>query len=288
MLEKYQLTNLNQRTLIKITGIDSESFLQSLITIDTTKIKINQLYPAALLSPQGKIAYSFLITRSSEGYIIDINDILAENFAKKLLIYKLHSKINIEIKKIEQIYCLICPNTHHIPTDENILLDKRFTKNNVYRCYKKLTIDTQLLLTYNDWQKFRILSGIPVILQDYQPLELFSHDINLDQLDAIDFNKGCYVGQEVVARMQYKSELKKRLLILHTNNDFSPGNYDILVDNKIIGKTTIYLKNLSLAIIRIDKLSQAYLEQKKITINDKEVKLTLPPYATFNINEPNK
>ena len=200
----------------EISGQDSVPFIQNLITNDINKCKENHFVYSCLLTPQGKFFADFFIFKNKEKYFFEVNDIFYENFLNKLNMYKLRSNINIE--EIKLFYSFIIFGELEINNHYEILnFDPR--NNNIG---KKL-IQYDPLIKFNEkiieidekkYHEILIKNIVPYSPFDLQENKSLLLENNFDNINAISWNKGCFVGQEITARMKYRALLKKQLYAL--------------------------------------------------------------------------
>tara|TARA_Y100001949_G_scaffold65776_1_gene55644 strand:- start:283 stop:1113 length:831 start_codon:yes stop_codon:yes gene_type:complete len=201
---------------LEISGQDSVPFIQNLITNDINKCKENHFVYSCLLTPQGKFFADFFIFKNKEKYFFEVNDIFYENFLNKLNMYKLRSNINIE--EIKLFYSFIIFGELEINNHYEILnFDPR--NNNIG---KKL-IQYDPLIKFNEkiieidekkYHEILIKNKVPYSPFDLQENKSLLLENNFDNINAISWNKGCFVGQEITARMKYRALLKKQLYAL--------------------------------------------------------------------------
>ena len=231
MTTNYFYKNTKSKFL-EISGQDSVPFIQNLITNDINKCKENHFVYSCLLTPQGKFFADFFIFKNKEKYFFEVNDIFYENFLNKLNMYKLRSNINIE--EIKLFYSFIIFGELEINNHYEILnFDPR--NNNIG---KKL-IQYDPLIKFNEkiieidekkYHEILIKNKVPYSPFDLQENKSLLLENNFDNINAISWNKGCFVGQEITARMKYRALLKKQLYAL----ELISGNINI--GDKIIEK----------------------------------------------------
>lgn len=215
MTTNYFYKNTKSKFL-EISGQDSVPFIQNLITNDINKCKENHFVYSCLLTPQGKFFADFFIFKNKEKYFFEVNDIFYENFLNKLNMYKLRSNINIE--EIKLFYSFIIFGELKINNHYEILnFDPR--NNNIG---KKL-IQYDPLIKFNEkiieidekkYHEILIKNKVPYSPFDLQENKSLLLENNFDNINAISWNKGCFVGQEITARMKYRALLKKQLYAL--------------------------------------------------------------------------
>jgi len=251
---------LENRSILYLNGEDIKEFLQNLISNDINKVSENNTCFTSLLSPQGKFLYEFIIIKHKSGYLIDCEKTQAEGLYKQLSIYKLRSKVEIlnlsnefvvaafshekfltfdEAKdspgftlKYREDPIFLDPRNKHLGARLIINLEK------LYLSLKKLDLHDANL---DDYYSFSHKLGI--VPKDLNKLQnkIFGIECNYEELNGIDFKKGCYVGQENTARIKLKNKLSKRLLPI------------VLVNGKLIEGESIYYNENEIGKVLIDK-----------------------------------
>ena len=229
------------RTILCIRGPDAKSFLQNLVTNDVAKLKNNIIY-AALLTPQGKLFSDFFLVDSKQGVLIDVHSKLGDSLLKILNLYKLRAEIKIE--KTDLKVSTGVDNKHPKAFD-----DPR-NPNMGWRYYGSEDLGQKNI----DWEKLRVQNLVPEFGKELSS-DSYILEYGFEKLNGVDFKKGCYVGQEVTARMKHKSKLRKGLTLVETTGKTSFGT-PISVNNKIIGKILSSSENQALAYLRFDFASK--------------------------------
>ncbi len=263
---------LENRKVLKVSGLNCVDFLNNILTSDISKLKPLETIPAALLSPQGKVLYDILVSLEFQNYSEDKSilieyDLFCENeLIKKLNIYNLRKEVKIGKTNY---YVHVSINTK---CSKNSLKDKRFlnTNVNINRIYyeKKPINSIDKSYTSNWYDLIRYKNCIPEGTKEIEINTTLPMEINLDLLGGISFEKGCFIGQEVNARIKYKGLVKKKYVPVHfKNKDFSFSNLD-KIDNKIFLKKEAIGEVIALSLNEEDdvwygiakiKLSQLYL-----------------------------
>ncbi|ENN93420.1 YgfZ/GcvT domain-containing protein [Bartonella bovis] len=282
MIEKQNTIRLKNRKIIKVIGEEATRFLQALITIDVEKINSQELFPSALLSPQGKIIADFLIGKIDQGYMIDISAPLADSFQKRLILYKLHAKVKIT-QPLQEVTTISWQDEINTFDFSSSFIDKRFPqKEKMVRIYEKIPF---LAPEHNDnWNRMRIRYAIAESGQDYEIGKVFPHDINYDQISGLSFNKGCYIGQEVVSRMYHRRAARRRLLIVKGQHNLKPGS-TIEAGTKILGELGTCVENEALALMRIDHVKDAMNKHIPFTIENLPVTISIAENMNFSFPE---
>jgi len=226
-----QVYILEDRAILYINGDDAKEFLQNLISNDINKVNDDNSCFASLLTPQGKFLFEFIIVKHKSGYFIDCEKSQANDLFKQLSIYKLRSKV--EILNLSNEFVIAVFDSEKFLSFDNakdilghtvkyredpILLDPRHKElgarliinlEKLYLSLKKLGLKSADPIEY-----YKISHQLGIVPKDLNKLQnkLFGIECNFEDLNGLDFKKGCYVGQENTARIKLKNKLSKRLL----------------------------------------------------------------------------
>tara|TARA_Y100000992_G_scaffold298866_1_gene264733 strand:- start:159 stop:1040 length:882 start_codon:yes stop_codon:yes gene_type:complete len=267
-MKKDDVYIFEDRGLLYLSGEDVKGFLQNLITNDIEKVTNEMSCFAALLTPQGKYLFDFLIIKHKAGYFLDCEKKNIDEIYKQLTLYKLRSKIEIlnlsnefVVAGISYEKFLTFDNSKDIEgftikyREDPIFLDPRIKKlgarliinlEKLYLSLKKLELKTINVENYYDLSHKLGISQIDnVNLQN----KIFGIECNFEELNGIDFKKGCYVGQENTARIKLKNKLSKRLFAIKIIEGNINGE-EIFLKDKVVGKLLIKNKN-PFAVIKI-------------------------------------
>ena len=289
-MEKDQIIILENRGLISITGDDAKEYLQNIITNDINKVsKINSIF-AALLSPQGKYLFDFFVIKDSEGYLIDCDGKSVKELVVNLSKYKIRSKV--EIKDLSSNYVVGVMNFDNFKIiqkelgkqettleyrESPIFVDPRDNDlgariisplEKLYLTIKKLNLK---IVKNKSYIEKAFLKGIPVEGLNNLKEQLFGLEINFEKLNAIDFKKGCYVGQENTARMKLKNKIRRQLMSIKTEKDLKIGD-EIKYNDSVIGRILID-KPYPFALIKLFDPDFSVFKDKKLKINDSSVEI---------------
>ncbi|OJF92887.1 YgfZ/GcvT domain-containing protein [Pararhizobium antarcticum] len=266
---------LSGRAVITVSGPDAESFLQNLITTDLGHLAPGEVLPGALLTPQGKILFDFLVSRDGEaGIRLETSVDQGEGLLKRLTMYKLRAPVTLVLASPAMVAVTLSE------TDgENGLRDMRFAKagETAFRRYE--AVDGGGGAAIDGYERLRIESGIAVSGADYALQDAFPHDVLLDLNGGLSFRKGCYVGQEVVSRMQHRGTARRRVVIVRAPTALPETGTAITVNGRPIGTLGTVLGQSGLAIVRIDKAGEAIETAVPILAGDVSVTLTLPAWS---------
>ena len=249
---------LEDRAILYINGLDAKDFLQNLISNDINKVTDKSSCFASLLTPQGKFLYEFIVVKHKSGYFIDFEKSQSEEIFKQFNLYKIRSKIEILNLSNEFVvasfgyekYLSIKGSKDILGftlkyREDPIILDPR-NKNlgarliinleKLYLSLKKLDLKDDKIENY--YIQSHKLGIVPKNLKKLKN-KLFGIECNYEELNGIDFKKGCYVGQENTARIKLKNKLSKRLLPIKIIDGELSENETIYNDNVEIGKVLI-------------------------------------------------
>ena len=289
-MEKDQIILLEDRGLVSITGEDAKNFLQNIITNDIEKVNLSNSIFSALFTPQGKYLFEFFLIQSKNGYLLDCDNKFTNEIINYLLKYKLRSKI--EISDISKDYVIGLINAEKfldIRKNENktedtiefrgspLFLDPR-NKNlgarivssleKLHLTIKKLNLKIIKPDTY--FAKAHSL-GIPIKGIENLKDQLFGLEANFEELNAIDFKKGCYIGQENTARMKLKEKLRRRLLPISSNEKLSLGE-EIFYNKTKIGKILIE-QPYPFGLLKVIDPNVEEFENKELLANNKKCRI---------------
>lgn len=230
------------RQIIRVTGEDRVPFLQGLVTNDVGRAPCW----AALLTPQGKYLADFLIVPDGDGLLIDVDSRLAEDLMRRLSMYKLRSKV-----ALEAVPMTVARGIGPMP--EGAIADPRHPALG-WRLYGSPSVDV-VGDDGTDWDAIRVEHCIPEALAELIPNETYILEAGFDRLHGVDFRKGCYVGQEVTARMRHKTDLRKGLKVLRIDGD-APVGTPITRDGREVGTVYTRAGDRAIAHVRFDRLGQ--------------------------------
>lgn len=278
------VVHLDDRALIRLGGADAQTFLHGLATTDIAGLPEGVSKPGALLTPQGKILFDFMIRRAGGGFVLDIRRDMAGDFAKRLKLYRLRSKV--EISEPEQQVVAVSwdrdsgsssNNSTASHGDSSAVADSRFPVS--VRRWSGGDLGAAPA-TRAAWDSLRIAHGVAELGPDYASGEAFPHDVNFDQTGGVSFAKGCYVGQEVVSRMHHRGTTRRRVVVAAAARPLEPGT-EVFAAGRPCGRLGTAVGAQALAIVRLDRVKAAMDAGAPITAGGIDVGLTLPPGVAF-------
>ncbi|KQT88289.1 folate-binding protein YgfZ [Aurantimonas sp. Leaf443] len=262
---------LPARALLRVTGADAETFLQTLVTADLDRLQQGEARPAALLSPQGKILFDFLLSRCEDGFRVDVAREARADLQKRLTLYKLRAKVTIAPDE-EAVFAVW-------DEDGPWLADRRFVGERVGRQYGDAPAGGEEAGA-EAFEARRVRAGIAEAVSDFPPAEMFPHDVLLDQNGGVSFRKGCFVGQEVVSRMQHRGTARRRLVLVSAERHLTPGAV-VSAGARTLGTLLAATGADGFALVRIDRLAEALSAGETIAADGVPLTATIPPWAGY-------
>ncbi|MCK0103348.1 folate-binding protein [Pseudohalocynthiibacter sp. F2068] len=226
------------RKLFEISGPDRVHFLQGLVTNDVEKLSSGLVY-AALLTPQGKYLADFFLLERGDAIILDVDASLADDLIRRLTMYRLRAQVTITPSALHVSRGLGTPPDGALPDPRHAALG--------WRHYADAPGDTPEI----DWVAIRVAHCIPETGIELTP-DTFVLEAGFERLNGVDFRKGCYVGQEIAARMKHKTELRKGLTTV-TLKGSAPVGTSILADGKPAGTIFSQSGDRAIAFLRFDR-----------------------------------
>lgn len=229
---------MNTRRIFRLTGADTDSFLQGLVTNDIKKLDAGLVY-AAILTPQGKYLADFFLKRDDDAVLLDVAEDLADALIKRLNMYKLRADVSIVPTDLQ-----VQRGTG--PAPDGALPDPRHPDLG-WRAYS----DAPESDDGTDWDAIRVRHCIPETGIELTP-DTYILEAGFEPLNGVDFKKGCYVGQEVTARMKHKTELRKGLRVVAVDGA-APLGTEILSGGKPAGSLFTQSGGRAIAYLRLDR-----------------------------------
>jgi hypothetical protein len=257
---------LPDRGVVKISGEDARNFLNGLVTTDVTQLSPGLGRFGALLTPQGKITIDFLITEAPSGHggglLIDCPRPLAQSLADKLGFYKLRAKVTVE-NLSDSLGVIAAWDGEPAMKPDLAFADPRDTALG-WRILAPKDLAPKVagligadLADSAAYEAHRIATGVPRGGLDFMYGDAFPHETNMDRLHGVDFDKGCYVGQEVVSRMQHRGTARTRTVRVTLDGAPPEAGSTILAGDKQVGTMGSTSGQNGLALIRTDRVTDA-------------------------------
>lgn len=229
---------MTDRTILRLSGADTREFLQGLVTNDIQKLDQGLVY-AALLTPQGKYIADFFLKADGDDVLLDADATQAPALMQRLSMYKLRADVAIAETDLHLHRGLGAAPDDALPDPRHAALG--------WRAYRNSPQDDDSI----DWTALYVENLVPNAGRELHP-DTFILEVGFERLNGVDFRKGCYVGQEVTARMKHKTELRKGLAQVHVDGPAEPGA-EITANGKAAGTLHSRAGDRALAYLRYDR-----------------------------------
>ncbi len=267
---------LPERALIRLTGPEWRSFLQGLITQDVETLSLGEIRYAALLTPQGRLLSDLFITAREYGAVIDVPAIGREALVARLKMYRLRAKV--EIEPVEGQVVVLFGGAAHAAA-AGWMADPRLSALG-WRGLGLAPPDSGVLAAAQDYDLHRLRQGVPDLVRDGLAERDYALEANFDLLNAVDFKKGCFVGQEITSRMKRRSVVKSRLVPLRFEGAAPAAGAEVVNGALRAGEVRSGADGIALALLRLDRAVDA-----AITVEGRPVTLQLPDWLKSAVNE---
>ena len=252
---------LDDRGVVRVSGEDAASFLQGVLTNDVEKLGPREARYAALLTPQGKILFDFLVVRlpadGGAAFALDCAAAQAADLAKRLSFYKLRAKVAISDESADHCVLAYWGGEPENAPGGIVYVDPRAPElgcREILPRAKGLAIGEASIA---DYEALRISLGVPKGGVDFVYADAFPHEANLDLLHGVDFEKGCYVGQEVVSRMKHRGVARKRIVRVRLDAAAPAPGTPVLDGELPVGTLGSSAGASALAMLRLDRVEDA-------------------------------
>jgi folate-binding protein YgfZ len=259
---------LSNRSVLRISGDEARPFLQGLVTQDILHVAEGAAVFTALLTPQGKILFDFLLTPKDNGFLLDGDVNAAPALLKRLTLYKLRAKVAIVPEPDlavavgdmrDPVAAFVDPRSDALPP-------------------RAIVNSADMPSADADYDAARLALGVPEFGKDFDGEEVFLLDVNYDALNAVSYKKGCFVGQEVTSRMKRKGEIRKRTLVAAFNGAPPAKGTPVISGETAIGEILSGRVGAALALVRLDRLESAEAAGLPIIADGKALQISFPAY----------
>jgi folate-binding protein YgfZ len=277
-------TFLPDRGVVRVAGEDARSFLEGIVTSTVASLTPGTARWAALLTPQGKILVDFLVLAVPEdeggGYLLDVPRALAEDLVKRLSFYKLRAKVTITDESEALAVAALWGDETEAPG--RTYDDPRLAALGRRAIGPRAEIEALGQAPLADYHAMRIAAGVPEGGKDFTYGEAFPHEVLMDQLGGVSFNKGCYIGQEVVSRMQHRGTARTRIVPVVFTDGFVPEDgATVVAGERTLGHVGSCARGRGLAMLRLDRVADALAAGLTLTAGGLALTLEKPSFATF-------
>lgn len=273
---------LPDRAVVTVSCEDAESFLQGILTCNVETLEPGEARLGALLSPQGKILFDFLVSRTGEGFRLEAAAEKMADLVKRLGLYRLRAKVAIAADPA----LVVAASWDGSETSAEV---ESIRDGRLPALGRRLYAGTGAFSTdagEDAYHAHRIALGIPEGGRDFAYGDAFPHEALMDQLGGVDFKKGCYVGQEVVSRMQHRGTARTRVVpVVFVNGEAPEPGTEVTAGQKVLGVTGSRAGTRGLATIRLDRLADALVTGEPLRAGGAMLGVVKPAFATFAFPE---
>jgi tRNA-modifying protein YgfZ len=282
-MSQCNVTLLSDRALVRVSGVPSRGFLQGLITNDIDKAKPGGAIHAGLLTPQGKILFDFFVVPTGEGFLLELAKAKAGELAQRLGFYKLRSQVEIAADPSFTV-AASWGGPSKLPEGAIAYADPRLPDLGLRILLPAHANVRDLgcaLASEDEYHAHRVALGVPEGGRDYAFGDAFPHEAMFDQLSGVDFNKGCFVGQEVVSRMEHRGTARKRIVGVEGEGPLPSSGAEITAGGTSIGTLGSVSGSSGLALLRLDRAEEAKAAGQPLRAGEVTVALRIPAWAHF-------
>jgi folate-binding protein YgfZ len=273
---------LHDRGVLRVAGADAGKFLQGLITNDLGKVNEGAAIHAGLLNPQGKILFDFFIVAADGGYLIDVARDKAGELAKRLGFYRLRAAV--EVREEPSLEVAAGWGDRPDLSDAIVYADPRLPELGFRTILPVAERELGCAPTAEEtYHTRRIGFGVPEGGRDYAFGDIFPHEALLDQLNGVDFAKGCFVGQEVVSRMEHRGTARKRIVPVEGVGPLPAPGTSVEAAGISVGSLGSVSGNSGLALIRLDRAEEALARGERLSAGGVRIALRRPAFARFAV-----
>ncbi|HLW91751.1 MAG TPA: folate-binding protein [Roseiarcus sp.] len=261
-------TLLDDRSVVKVAGEDATTFLHGLVTNDIETLAIREARFAALLTPQGKILFDFFIYHAPDEagpvFLIDCPASATADLAKRLGFYRLRAKVTIADASADYRIAAFWDDAPEAAAGGFVYADPRDPRLGFRAILPRVAADG-LGQAVSDYEARRIAAAAPKGGVDFAYGDAFPHDVNMDLLHGVDFEKGCFVGQEVVSRMRHRGGARKRMVKVTLAAAAPKAGAAIMAGEVAVGALGSSSGHQALALVRLDRLADAKADGRDLT-----------------------
>ena len=253
------LSEIENRAIVRIEGDERQAFLQNLLTQNLDVCTPNTCHMAALLTPQGKMAFDFLIYATHDAYLLDCDSAIVADLMKRLTLYKLRAKVDISLLDIG-VWAIWQADGQPCPPQDGFYPDPRHAGLGLRGLFAQKPNVSVTDAASSDWQALRLRLGVPEGHEDMPNGKIFPLEFGLAQMGGVDFQKGCFVGQEVTSRTHRKGTLRKKLWPLQFQQQApAEGSRIVTAKQRPCGEIVTASGSQAIALIREDALGEELL-----------------------------
>ena len=281
---------LPERGVIEVGGPEARAFLQGLITNNMDLVGPARAIYAALLTPQGKFLFDFFVVQLGENFLLECEAARLADLCKRLNFYKLRSRITIRDASADFAVAALLPENKehgqpgaaHAQQGGVIFTDPRLAAMGARMILPPTALGAYEQLPFNDYDRLRLSLGLADGAHDIAVEKYFLLEANFEELNGVDFKKGCYIGQELVSRMKHRGVVRKRILPVSVEGPCPPPGTPILAAGREVGVLHSSQDTLALAFLRLAALAPG---APALNCGEARLSLKLPEWLTLTFPE---
>jgi tRNA-modifying protein YgfZ len=286
---------LPDRGVIKVAGDGARNFLHGLVTADVLNLKAGEARFCALLTPQGKIIADFIVAeapaKDGGGFFLDVPQVQVATLVGKLNLYRLRAKVIIE--DLSQVLGVLAAwDGAPVPSSSATAVGLRYGDPRLPALGLRVMLPPHLagtaaaelgatLVDAGDYEAHRIALGVPRGGADFSYGDAFPHEADMDQLGGVDFAKGCYVGQEVVSRMEHRGSARTRAVPVRFAGAAPQAGAAIVAGSRQLGSLGSAAGGNAIALLRLDRVAEALAHGEPLMAGATPIRLVKPDWASF-------
>ncbi|HEX9466040.1 MAG TPA: folate-binding protein [Alphaproteobacteria bacterium] len=287
---------LEDRGVLTVTGEDRRPFLQGLISNDIEKVAADRAIYASLLTAQGRFLHDFFIAALDDVFLLDAEGARIDDLRRRLSLYRLRAKVTLTAAPDRAVVALFGngalsalglqedPGQATRLADGVAFVDPRLMRLGARAIVPRTTVDRLATMGFSpgsraDYEALRFALGVPDGSRDLPIEKALLLENGFDELNGIDWKKGCYVGQELTARMKYRSLVRKRLMPVRIEGETPPPGTPILLDQEEAGEMRSASADRGLAMLRLEMVERADREGRQLTAGNASLTPLKPAWA---------
>ena len=276
---------LADRGVIKVSGEEAKGFLDGLLTCDLDRVAVGRPRFGALLSPQGKILFDFIVFAAADGsYHLDCARAEATDLAKRLGFYRLRAKAAVEDGSSTARVLAGWDDAARPDPETGLVGDDPRLPALGWRAIVPAADGGPPPDGEGAYHAHRIALGVPEGGKDFAFGDAFPHEALMDQLGGVDFDKGCYVGQEVVSRMQHRGLARTRIVpLVYADGAAAEPGSEVAAGERSLGRTGSAADGRGLAALRLDRVAAALASGETLRAGGRPVRVEIPDWADFSL-----
>jgi tRNA-modifying protein YgfZ len=287
-MSECSIAPLPDRMVVRVAGSAARGFLQGLITNDIDKARHDSAVHAGLLTAQGKILFDFFVVPAGDGFLLDVAKPKAAELVQRLGFYRLRAQVEIAEDSFFTV-AAAWGAPPGLPDSAIAYADPRMPELGLRILLRANTNVGDLgcaLASEDEYHARRIAVGVPEGGRDYAFGDTFPHEAMFDQLAGVDFKKGCFVGQEVVSRMEHRGTARKHIVGVEGERPLPPSGADITAGGTPIGKLGSVNGRSGLALLRLGRAEEAHAGGLPLRAGEVTITLRIPAWAHFKTTAP--